>query len=259
MYTGFNLKNININSNSPYTKKWHDKFETQKKYIRSTLKKYITADGIIDGSKIQEEWFPEVNADIFISHSHADEKLAISLACWLYDKLGLVAFIDSCVWGYANDLLKLIDDEYCLNKNNNIYDYNKRNYSTSHVHMMLMTALNKMIDKTECIFFLNTENSVLLKDIGNRTLSPWIYSEIEITRTIQKKRPNRPKTSFFSKGVDIRAQKLNESLKIKYPLDINHFNTIDNLILKNWRECGVTETYALDKLYEITGLISTKI
>lgn len=44
------------------------------------------------------------------------------------------------------------------------YDYNLRNYTTSHVHMMLATALTEMIDNTECIMFYNTPNSVLLAD-----------------------------------------------------------------------------------------------
>lgn len=131
MYTGFNLKGVNINSNAPYSKKWGDLFEEQKIEIRSTLDKYITQDGIIDGTKIQADWFPEVEADIFISHSHTDEKLAINLACWLYDTFNLVAFIDSCVWGYANDLLRQLDDKYCWKEKEELYDYGKRNYSTS--------------------------------------------------------------------------------------------------------------------------------
>lgn len=258
MYTGFNLKNITIDSRATYVKNWKSLFDEQKTKIRSTLNKYITQDGAIDGSKIQEDWFPEVAADIFISHSHTDEKLAVNLACWLYETFNLVAFIDSCVWGYANDLLRQLDNKYCWKEKEKLYDYDKRNYSTSHVHMMLMTALNKMINKTECIFFLNTENSVLLEDIKNKTLSPWIYGEIEITRTIQKRRPQRHLTKLFDSGGRMeKSIEANESLKINYPLNLGHFNTIDNSVLATWRKSNTMEANALDKLYEIAGLKST--
>lgn len=260
MYTGFDLKGIYIDSKATYVKNWEPLFEKQKTEIRSKLNSYITQDGVIDGAQIQKDWFPQVNADIFISHSHADEQLAINLACWLYDNFNLVAFIDSCVWGYANDLLKQIDERYCRKETEDLYDYGKRNYSTSHVHMMLMTALNKMIDKTECVFFLNTENSVLLKDIEHKTLSPWIYGEIEITRTIQKKLPIRQTIRSFSSGGKLeKAEDFNESLKIKYPLNVGHFNELDNDKLKAWRESRTTGTNALDKLYEITGFKPTNL
>ena len=65
---------------------------------------------------MQANWFPQIKADIFISHSHKDEDLALALAGWLKVSFGLTAFIDSCVWGYANDLLKMIDYKYCYQK-----------------------------------------------------------------------------------------------------------------------------------------------
>lgn len=67
--------------------------------VQLVLKKFLLSDGSIDGSRMQENWFPQIEADIFISHSHQDEGLAIALAGWLYEKFRLVSFIDSCVWG----------------------------------------------------------------------------------------------------------------------------------------------------------------
>ena len=66
--------------------------------------------------------------------------------------------------GYCDDLLRQIDNEHCKKEDGKTYDYNLRNYTTSHVHMMLSTALTEMIDKTECIMFYNTPNSVSLAD-----------------------------------------------------------------------------------------------
>ena len=55
---------------------------------------------------------------------------------------------------------------------------------------MLNSALNHMLDKTECLWFINTENSVIpLDKIGkpDQTISPWIYSEIVMANTLRKK------------------------------------------------------------------------
>lgn len=60
-----------------------------------------------------------------------------------------------------NDLLREIDEKYCRHSNGTSFDYDKRNYSTSHVHMMLSIALSRMIDKCESVFFLNSENCFL--------------------------------------------------------------------------------------------------
>ena len=136
-------------------------FEGGKKYYQSNttfsaikygLEKVISKDGSIDATKLQADWFPQVDADVFISHSHRDKNLAIALSGWLNCNFGLKPFVDSCVWGYTDKLLKKIDDRYC--KANGGYSYKKRNVSTTHVHMMLFGALMEMISKSQCIFFL---------------------------------------------------------------------------------------------------------
>ena len=63
-----------------------DEFDQE---VGPELVQYIIGDsGVIDGTKLQEDWFPTVNCDIFISHSHKDEDLAITLAGWLYETFG---------------------------------------------------------------------------------------------------------------------------------------------------------------------------
>jgi hypothetical protein len=54
--------------------------------------------------------------------------------------------------------------------------------------MMLSTALSMMIDKAECLFFLNTPNSIQATEAIDRTKSPWIYHEISISSLIRKRR-----------------------------------------------------------------------
>lgn len=89
-------------------------FNKQKSVVRRDLSKYIKEDGIIQVNEIEKEWFPSIKADIFFSHSHKDEKLVIQFAGWLYEQFKIISFIDSCVWGYANELLEIIDNKYCI-------------------------------------------------------------------------------------------------------------------------------------------------
>lgn len=70
-----------------------------------------------------------------------------------------------------------------------MFDYDKRNYSTSHVHMMLSIALTSMIDACETVFLLNTPQSISLEeDIKKeQTSSPWIYHELSTANVMRVK------------------------------------------------------------------------
>lgn len=184
MYVGFNLELNNEIFTEANKQKGFSVFTELKDKVQHQLDSYISPNGSIDGTKMREDWFPQVDADIFISHSHKDEGKAIALAGWLQEQFGLSSFIDSCIWGYAGDLLKEIDKKYCWNEQANTYNYNSRNYTTSHVHMMLASALTMMMDKTECIFFMNTPSSVKTEDVIHKTASPWIYNELTMTHLL---------------------------------------------------------------------------
>ena len=262
MYRGFNLL---LNNDVGFLGSFFDLegaalpfLSKQRRQIKRTLKSFLCPDGSLNGSKIKANWFPQINADIFISHSHEDEQLAIALARWLYEKFKLVSFIDSCIWGYANDLLQMIDNSYCYNELTGGYDYSKRNYSTSHVHMMLSVALTQMIDKTECLFFLNTPNSISSNPDANQTGSPWLYSEISTSQLIRWRSLNAHRkrllneSRMFSSGASL----------CWYDLSTDHLVEIDELILtkweKSWRQSKLcrfiyskySKMYPLDKLYK---------
>ncbi len=178
MYRGFDLK-IAIKNDTWYNIGL-ELYQDAKASMKSSLDAFLSPTGKIDGTQLKNSWFPKFNADVFISHSHQDETAAITLAGWLHEYFGLKCFIDSCIWGYADLLLREIDNKYCLHADGQTYDYNLRNKSTSHVHMMLSTAITMMIDNSECLFFMNTPNSITLhlETIinNNRTNSPWIYA-----------------------------------------------------------------------------------
>jgi hypothetical protein len=273
MYKAFELKKIfnnSFNDLESLYQKGQTRYNNNKSEVETKIKSFVKTNGNLDGDKMQANWFPQISADVFISHSHADKKLAIAFSQWLYDNFGLETFIDSCIWGYADDLLKIIDNEYCVNnyKSNGgkTYSYEKRNYSTSHVHMMLSTALSMMIDKTECIIFLNTPNSITPNDVINgdngTTKSPWIYSEIAMTRLIRQKQiedyREKRLTESFSTGKKIQ----DTTLTIEYAIDKDHLNRLTTDNLNDWynkwlydgkKYSDDCKIHALDKLYKITS------
>ncbi|EJG2202765.1 hypothetical protein ACOJ84_001345 [Morganella morganii] len=228
--------------------------ETVKKANNSAaqdgLDSFFDGDGSLVATRIMDDWFPKMKADVFISHSHKDEVLAIKLAGWLKDKLGISSFIDSCVWGYSPNLLKKLDKKFCL-KESGHYDYDKRNITNGHVNMMLATSLTKMIDQCECIIFLNTPNSISCKGCieSDGTESPWIYAEIEATRLLRKNTPKRRKTmDIVSMEGQIIA--LDEAMSVKYDLNLGHLLLLDQSQIFKLHNCGKTGTNALDFLYD---------
>lgn len=175
----------------------------------------------------------------------------------VYLKTGLVSFIDSEVWSYADDLLKEIDSTYTFNDETNLYDYDRRNVSTSYVHLMLNTALLNMIDRCECLFFLNTPNSFNVEEeIENTTYSPWIYSELSMANSIEKKIPKRYEelNKSLREGRESVFSQLDSGLGLKIALQ----PSINNLIqcgyadINNWLEkCSFSDGKEnLDLLYE---------
>ncbi|PEZ30675.1 TIR domain-containing protein [Bacillus thuringiensis] len=251
MFAGFNL--ITDTQFEDYQKKGDAIFLENKKQIVNELKLYIDKEGNIDGSGVQAEWFPQIKADIFISHSHKDESKAKGLAGWLYEEYGLTAFIDSCVWGYSIGLLREIDNNYCLNEDERTFNYHKRNYSTSHVHMMLATALTMMIDKAECVIFLNTPNAVSTEEIIDKTESPWIYYETVMTNLVRHK-----KLSEYREGI-IKKSMFNEqaSLNIKYNVNLDHLYELNQDELEAWSSLykGIQDEHPLDILYKKKRMI----
>ncbi|MDR3257073.1 MAG: hypothetical protein LBT18_05505 [Endomicrobium sp.] len=105
-----------------------------------------------------KDWFPTVKANVFISHSHKDLEKITSLVGLLHKKFSLTPFADFCVWDYADKLLQAIDKNTVSIITHNGYSYDKRDYYTAHVHTMFSISLAKMIDDTECLFFVNTDN-----------------------------------------------------------------------------------------------------
>jgi hypothetical protein len=201
MYRGFNIKYEDHKINSNYYTIGRETQNAKKEEIKRKFKQYVIDNVTLKGNDIMNEWFPRNEYHIFLSHSHNDLDLALNIAGRLKYEHNLNVFVDSNVWLNCNDLLKIIDDYYCKNVNDSNYNYQARNFSTAHVHMMLMNSLNSTINSSEALFFLNTPNSISTKEvIKQKTFSPWIFAEIETSKIISKVTPERlfRKTKVFS-------------------------------------------------------------
>lgn len=249
MYTGFNIKIDDPNMFDYYYDIGEKYLSEQRNIVEYNIDKKVFEPGYLDGSAIQEQWFPKLKANVFLSHSHKNEKLVVSFAGWLKEELRIESFVDSLVWGYAEDLLKEIDNKYCLNKNNGskmTYDYRKRNISTSNVYIMLGMAIAQMIDNCECLFFINTPDSINITNAISRgvTLSPWIYSEIALSKLIRNK-----ELSVYRQGEQSVTEDV--SPKFMYNVDLKHLTDLGIRDLEEWENSVSDDAlYPLDNLYK---------
>ncbi|MBP7496549.1 MAG: hypothetical protein KA792_02660, partial [Bacteroidales bacterium] len=211
-----------------------------------------------DGSKLQEAWFPQIEADVFISHSNKDEDkaIAIAIAGWLHKKLGLKPFIDSSIWGNSEDLIQEVCDAFSVKNSYSIDNFTCKmitdiNKITKSVNMILSNAINKMIDNTECFLLINTANSINAIDLITRTDWPWLYNEITMSEIIRKKIPDR-----IRKRLDLIVEQkyLMFLPKIEFTENFEELIKLNTIDLKNWeekkQESGDSKN-SLDILYEL--------
>jgi len=257
MFRGYNVSLTYEDSNSYSI--GANVIKKYKQNIYKSLSKYLLTDGSIDGSELEKDWFPNIQVDVFISHSHKDEKLAISLAGWLSNQFDLDSFVDSTIWGYSKELLWQIDNEFCPNDDKRTFSYEKRNASTSHVHLMLSTALAKVMNNAECLFFLNTPNSIKPSDAIEKsaTNSPWLYYEIGISSMIHKplSRHVRRKELMKAKAFSELYESEKRQLQVDFKLQMGHLTKITGKDLGKWdseyNDAINKELYPLDVLYDL--------
>jgi hypothetical protein len=226
-------------------------YKAANKKLVDDLAQLMIDEDTFDASLILNSLFPAVNADIFLSHSSADTNEAIQIALELQETCGLSVFIDSCIWGSIYDLLKAIDNKYCRREGQTTYDYDERNRSTAHVHMILTTALQRMIDQTHTIIFMNTEQSISLKHSVNeeqKTLSPWIHMELNFSTLVRRR--SRYKMVIESKRAMDEVVS-NEQLNVAHDAPTGHLSPISESDFRRWmlQASSLKGSNAIDLLY----------
>ena len=223
-----------------------------KEQLEGYLSKYDTNNDCIEAEILWDDWFPNISADVFISHSSRDSVVAENLAKYLKKNLGLKSFIDSEIWGHKDDLQRTLDKRHCPIPNSSTFDYDCRNQTTAHVNRILSHALTRMIDKTECFIFIESSNSTVneTNHINQKTLSPWIFHELSIAEIIKprdlERECNFAKAASY-KNLLIEARELN----IAYPIADTNLTHISHETLKFIESKQKRKHDALDLLYTI--------
>ena len=207
-----------------------------------SLLEFISEDGVLEGDVIQDKWFPVVKGqfDVFLSHSHKEEDLALAYALsgWLNEKFGLKCFLDEYVWDSADGLIRKLDD-LCRRPGETSYKYRDRNMTTSQVHAMLTSAIMQEIDDCDALFFLNTPNTVdVVAGAHEYTLSPWIFLEIGFSKLVKKewKNKNRKRINddLIAKEAAEKQILLDSLIQMRMNLDTSHLTELGNDDLNNW-------------------------
>lgn len=210
----------------------------QKRIVDSSLERYKDKDGNFDASLIEKDWFPQIDADIFISHSHQDEENVLIFAGLINVLFDKTCFIDSCCWNYCDDLTAELEAFYINNGN-----LEASQYAQSHVHVLLSVALSKMISNTECLMFFKTPASISLTDgIEDYTYSPWIYSEIQTANII---------LDAYEKSAILSEQTITtRNFSIKYQTEMSRFLKMNQMNAFQWFYNKYPEGTELKNLYK---------
>ncbi|WP_120908622.1 toll/interleukin-1 receptor domain-containing protein [Helicobacter pylori] len=143
---------------------------------------YSNDDIILKRNEIKEAFFspfkPQLkNAQVFLSHSHADRNKALKVKGYLEEDLDAeCVFIDSLFWDYKDDVLNKLA-EYAE------YDDNDISVIEDAFTLILRESLQDMIEKCPYFVFLQSKNSVSNKGLSRITYSAWIYEELKIANT----------------------------------------------------------------------------
>ncbi|GAA7290221.1 hypothetical protein HpBGD97_14960 [Helicobacter pylori] len=145
--------------------------------IRNILKKHGSRkDIILNHRELQEAFFspfkPQLkNAQVFLSHSHADKDKALEVKNYLENQTKRKVFIDSLFWDYKDDVL------------NELAEYDDISKIEDAFTLILRESLQDMIEKCPYFVFLQSKNSVSNQGLSRITYSAWIYEELKIANT----------------------------------------------------------------------------
>ncbi|MFP6143942.1 toll/interleukin-1 receptor domain-containing protein [Helicobacter pylori] len=138
--------------------------------------KHSNDDIILNHNEIKEAFFspfkPQLkNAQVFLSHSHADINKALEVKNYLENQIKRKVFIDSLFWDYKDDVL------------NKLAKYDDISRIEDAFTLILRESLEYMIKKCPYFVFLQSKNSVSNQGLSQITYSAWIYEELRIANT----------------------------------------------------------------------------
>ena len=116
-----------------------------------------------------------------------------------------------------------------------------------------------MIDRSELFIFLDTDNSAPLRGYmdGDKTYSPWIFSELFFSSLVEKKTPERHLVKSMEKRALDEAfeskKTFAKSLNVAHPIYADHLDLIDApvffKVLVDCAEEKLSGAEVLDRIY----------
>lgn len=257
MYVGFEIENYQ--ATDPLSGMSIDRYIQGAKNRIDDLARFIIGSYnqriVLDAEALSERIFPEGDYDVFLSHSHADQRNAVDLALSL-GKRGLKVFVDSTVWGFFGDLVARIIAQTWPSEGESKDDHIHRIHAD--VHMMLAGALHRTIARAETFIFVRSEKSIpLVFNDKARTFSPWLYSELQFSFQVEHVTPKR--ILERDGGVLLDSTKGFESYGLESKQHITAFRAFNDHLpqiagnaLRDWlvtQPTGTPGGVTLDKLY----------
>ncbi|EMH31705.1 hypothetical protein HMPREF1423_00150 [Helicobacter pylori GAM270ASi] len=146
---------------------------------------YSNDDIVLKRNEIKEAFFSPFklqlkNAQVFLSHSHADKNKALEVKDYLESKTERKVFVDSLFWDYKDDVL------------NELAKYDDISKIEDAFTLILRESLQDMIEKCPYFVFLQSKNSVSNQGLSRITYSAWIYEELKIAHSISAINESRP-------------------------------------------------------------------
>ncbi|GAA8206501.1 toll/interleukin-1 receptor domain-containing protein [Helicobacter pylori] len=161
-------------STRPFNNQAHQVNEVAKKIYELIKGAKHPNDGIIlNHNEIKEAFFspfkPQLkNAQVFLSHSHADRNKALKVKNYLESETNHRVFIDSLFWDYKDNVL------------NELAKYDDTSKIEDAFTLILRESLQDMIKKCPYFVFLQSNNSVSNQGLSRTTYSAWVYEELKI-------------------------------------------------------------------------------
>ncbi|GAA8011281.1 toll/interleukin-1 receptor domain-containing protein [Helicobacter pylori] len=176
-------QNILKPSACPFNNQAHQVNEAAKKiYELIRDAKHSNDDIILNHNKIKEAFFspfkPQLkDAQVFLSHSHADKNKALKVKNYLEEDLDAeCVFIDLLFWDYKDNIVKEMSK------------YDNTSKIEDAFTLILRESLQDMIKKCPYFVFLQSNNSVSNQGLSRTTYSAWIYEELKIAHSIRESR-----------------------------------------------------------------------
>ncbi|MFP6126335.1 TIR domain protein [Helicobacter pylori] len=140
--------------------------------------RYSNDDIVLKRNEIKEAFFspfkPQLkNAQVFLSHSHADKNETLKVKNYLESEKKSQSIYRPLFWDYKDDVL------------NKLAEYDDMSGIEDVFTLILRESLECMIKKCPYFVFLQSKNSVSLnQDLLKITYSAWIYEELKIVNTL---------------------------------------------------------------------------